>query len=185
LIGWDGVRLQDEQIMLPRAGMEIDFGGFGKEYASDRAASVLAQGGALHGYVNLGGDIRVIGPKPDGQAWQIGIQDPRARNRLIATIPIHAGGLATSGDYERYFDLDGKRYCHVLNPHTGQPVSYWRSVSVLAPLAVVAGNCTTITMLKEAQGLDYLRSTGMRYLAIDGEGRMYSDQGETLRAASA
>ncbi|GGC96721.1 FAD:protein FMN transferase [Undibacterium terreum] len=175
LIGWGGVRLEEQRIQLPKAGMEIDFGGFGKEYASDRAASLISHQGVQHGYVNLGGDIRVIGPKPDGQAWMMGIQDPRKKGALTATIPMLAGGLATSGDYERYFEVNGQRYCHVLNPRSGQPVSHWRSVSVLAPLAVVAGNCTTIAMLKETDGLAYLESTGMRYLAIDNEGRMHSD----------
>jgi thiamine biosynthesis lipoprotein len=170
LIGWSKVERDGQKIRLPIAGMEIDFGGFGKEYAADRAAALLYANGVRHGYVNLGGDMRVIGPKPDDQPWMMGIQDPRQRDKMLATIPMESGGLATSGDYERYFEIGSQRYCHVLDPHTGQPVTYWRSVSVIAPLAVVAGNCSTIAMLKQAEGLDFLEASGMNYLAVDRHG---------------
>jgi len=173
LIGWSEVERRDKEIRLPKAGMEIDFGGFGKEYAADRAATILAGQGIKHGYVNLGGDLRAIGPKPDGESWVMGIQDPRVRERVVASIPITVGALATSGDYEKYFELDGRRYCHIVSPHTGQPVSFWRSVSVLAPLSVTAGTYTTIAMLKEADGLAWLEESGLPYLAIDAAGKMY------------
>jgi FAD:protein FMN transferase len=173
LIGWQKVEREGARIRLPEAGMEIDFGGFGKEYAADRAADVLIAQGVQHGYVNLAGDMRILGPSPDGGPWMIGIQDPRRSGELIATIPILRGALTTSGDYERYFELDGKRYCHVLDPRTGFPVTYWRSVSVLAPLTIVAGSCSTITMLKQNNGLDFLRDTGMNYLAVDHLGEFH------------
>jgi len=166
-VGWDKVERVGNSIRLPRNGMEIDFGGFGKEYASDRAAAVLAQAGIAHGYVNLGGDINVLGPQADGQPWLIGIQNPRQRGAVIATIPITCGALATSGDYEKYFDLDGKRYCHILKPETGYPVSYWSSISVMAPLAIVAGSYSTIAMLKEGAALPFLQESQVQYLAID------------------
>jgi thiamine biosynthesis lipoprotein len=154
--------------------MELDFGGFGKEYAADRAATMMAARGAKHGYVNLAGDLRVLGPKPDGAPWMIGIQDPRRRGEVIATIPVYQGGLATSGDYERYFELEGQRYCHILDPNTGWPVTHWRTVSVLAPLAVVAGNCSTIAMLKQADGLAFLQASGMNFLAMDQHGAIHT-----------
>lgn len=175
LIGWPRVERHKHTIRLPQAGMQIDFGGFGKEYAADRAGSVLDNQGLRHGYVNLGGDIRVIGPRPDGRPWTFGIQDPRDPSTLVASVPLSGGALATSGDYQRYFESDGKRYCHVLHPQSAMPVSYWRSVSVMAPFAVVAGNCSTITMLKEAQGLEFLKQTGMGYLAIDHAGQLFTN----------
>ena len=174
LIGWASVVRENHQVRLPKTGMEIDFGGFGKEYAADRAGTILASHGVQHGYVNLGGDLRVIGSKPDGQAWMIGIQDPRNKDHILASIPITQGGLATSGDYERYFDFDGRRYCHVLDPHTGYPVTYWRSISVLAPLTIIAGNCSTIAMLKQQDGLAYLEASGMSYLAVDQYGTLHT-----------
>lgn len=175
LIDWHSVELKDQEIRLPQAGMEIDFGGFGKEYAADRAASILMENGIQSGYVNLGGDIRILGAKPDGQSWQFGIQDPRHIERLVATIPIERGALATSGDYQRYFDLDGQRYCHILDPRTGRPVRYWQSISVMAPLASMAGSCTTIGMLLQANALGFLDQAGVRYLAIDYQGNIHNN----------
>ena len=173
LIGWQRVERQGSAVRLPINGMQIDFGGIGKEYAADSVATLLHEKGIRHGYVNLAGDIRVIGPKPGGEPWTIGIRDPRNSEGMIASIPIYSGGLATSGDYERYFEKDGRRYCHIINPVTGYPVNFWRSVTVLAPLATTAGSCTTIAMLKESEGLTYLKESGMMYLAIDQYGKMY------------
>ena len=176
LVGWQKVVLQDQSIALPLAGMEVDLGGFGKEYAADRAAQVLKEKGVTHGYVNLAGDMRFLGPKPNGEPWMIGIQDPRARDQVVATLPITQGSLATSGDYERYFELNGQRYCHVLNPKTGMPVSYWRSVSVTSPATVVSGCTTTMAMLKEADGLAFLQATGFDFFAIDHTGKVHLRQ---------
>jgi thiamine biosynthesis lipoprotein len=170
LIGWQKVIMKDQRIALPLQGMEVDLGGFGKEYAADRAAQMLKEKGIASGYVNLAGDMRFLGPKPNGEPWLIGIQDPRHTDQVIATLPMSHGGLATSGDYERYFESNGQRYCHVLNPLTGWPVKHWRTVSVTAPLAVLAGCTTTMAMLKEAQGLSFLKSTGFDFLAIDHDG---------------
>ena len=173
LIGWSQVQRKDKKIKLPKVGMEIDFGGFGKEYATDRAATLLASNGIQHGYVNLGGDLRAIGQKPNGENWVMGIQNPRNQEAVIASIPITVGALATSGDYEKFFELNAQRYCHIISPRTGKPVSYWRSVSVLAPLSITAGTYTTIAMLKEADGLTWLENSGMAYLAIDHAGKVH------------
>lgn len=175
-VGWHKVVLKDQSIALPSAGMEIDLGGFGKEYAADRAAQVLQAQGVVSGYVNLAGDMRFLGPKPTGEPWMIGIQDPRHANQVVATLPITQGGLATSGDYERYFEWNGERYCHVINPLTGWPVKHWRSVSVTAPAAVVAGCTSTMTMLKEEEGLAFLQATGFDFLAIDHAGQVHMRQ---------
>ncbi len=173
LIGWPRVERQGRQVRLPQAGMELDFGGFGKEYAADRAAGRLLDGGVRHGYVNLAGDVRIVGPKPDGTPWTVGIRDPR-RSGLMASIPISRGALATSGDYERFFEHAGRRYCHVLDPRSGWPVTFWRSVSVLAPIAVTAGNCSTIAMLKGPDGLAFLQASGFGYLAVDQDGILHT-----------
>ena len=156
--------------------MEVDLGGFGKEYAADRAAHVLKEKGATSGYVNLAGDMRFLGPKPNGEPWMIGIQDPRKRGQIVATLPMTQGGLATSGDYERYFELNGQRYCHVLNPITGHPVKHWRTVSVTAPATVVSGCTSTMAMLKEEDGLTFLQSTGFDFFAIDQNGKVHVRQ---------
>jgi thiamine biosynthesis lipoprotein len=170
LVGWRSVERHAGTIRLPQPGMEIDFGGFGKEYAADRAAGVLRDLGACNGFVNLGGDLHAIGPQPDGSPWRIAIQDPRDPSRAAAEIELSQGGLATSGDYERFFEADGVRYCHILNPKTGWPVSHWRSVSVAAPLCIAAGSCSTIAMLAQDHALAFLAGSGLAYLAINAHG---------------
>jgi thiamine biosynthesis lipoprotein len=176
LVGWSRVRWSGEAIALPLAGMEIDFGGFGKEYAADRAATALQRLGVRSGLVNLGGDIRVIGPRPDRSPWSLGIQDPRDATRLLARLPLGDGALATSGDYERYFDRDGRRYCHILDPRTGWPVSHWRSVSVVAPACLAAGALTTIAMLRGADALAALAAQRVAFVAVDSDGRVHEGQ---------
>jgi FAD:protein FMN transferase len=179
LIGWQDVERDGATIRLPRTGMEIDFGGFGKEYAADRAAEVLRATGARHGFVDLGGDIRAIGPQPDGAPWSIGIADPRAPGRTVASIGLADGAICTSGDYERFFERDGLRHCHVLDPRTGRSVRHWRSVTVVAPVAVAAGGYTTIAMLLEADAPAYLDRTGLAWLAIGPDGALRASPGRT------
>lgn len=166
LIDWRAVHWSGHEIALPAPGMEIDFGGIGKEYAADRAAGVCIDAGVRHGFINLGGDVRVIGPHPDGRPWSIGIRHPRREGATIATVALAEGALATSGDYERFFELDGRRYCHILNPRTGMPVQHWQSVSVVAPVCVAAGSYATIAMLFEARARRLLERDGLPYLAV-------------------
>jgi thiamine biosynthesis lipoprotein len=172
LIGWNRVEREAGSVRLPDAGMEIDFGGVGKEYAADRAATLCAEHGIRHALVNLGGDVRATGPQPDGAPWRVGIRHPRRDGAAIATVLLEAGAVATSGDYERYFEVDGQRYCHLLDPRTGRPVTHWQSVSVVAPLCVVAGSCATIAMLMEAEAEAFLREQGLRYVAVDADGAL-------------
>jgi len=179
-VGWHHVTLTDGQLRIDDPMVRMDLGGFGKEYAADRAAAVLQAAGITSGYVDLGGDIRVMGPKPDGSPWTIGIRHPRKRGELIASLPVTLGSVATSGDYERYFIHEGHRYCHILSPKTGMPVSYWQSISVLAPMASIAGATCTVAMLKEAQGLDFLHESGFSFLAIDAQGQTHTHSDEQM-----
>jgi FAD:protein FMN transferase len=173
LIGWSKFERRGNQVRLKKAGMQIDLGGFGKEYAVDRVATIFLENGVTSALINFGGDVRALGTKPDGRPWQIGIQDPRQLNQCFATLNLSQGALATSGDYERFFEIDEKRYCHILNPKTGMPVSFWRSVTVLAPLASAAGATTTIAMLLQKQGLEYLKNSGFAFLAVDHTGEVF------------
>ena len=176
LIGWPQLRWRERRIALPRAGMEIDFGGFGKEYAADRAAEVLAREGVAHGFVNLGGDIRVVGPRSDGDGWRLGIRHPRRESALIRTIELRSGALATSGDYERFFEVDGRRYSHLLDPRSGWPVNYWQSVSVIGPTCAAAGAACTIAALRQRQGQRFLRSERLPFLLVDPQGNVIEDR---------
>ena len=176
LIGWGRVEFSAETVRLPAAGMEIDFGGFGKEYATDRAASVLKANGINDGYVNLGGDIRAIGNQPGGKPWLFGVQDPRRAGAVVASIPISDGALATSGDYEKFLKHNDNHYCHILNPFDGMPVKCWRSVSVVGVSALAAGAMSTIAMLKEADAVPFLRELNFNYLLVDAEGRISTNR---------
>ena len=169
-IGWDRVSREGSTIALEH-GMEIDFGGIGQAYAADRAMAAARDSGVRHGFVNLGGDIRIIGAQPDGRPWRVGIVHPRDPEAAIARIELADGGLATSGDYERFFERDGRRYCHVLNPKTGWPAENPpQSVSVVAPLCTIAGSCATIAMLHGGGAEDYLRGQDLPYLIVDAKG---------------
>jgi thiamine biosynthesis lipoprotein len=180
LVGWQQVERQGHEVQLMLPGMELDFGGFGKEYAADRAAAVLLGQGLSHALVNLGGDLHALGerglPELQGAPWQIEIQHPRPDAAMpstsLALLPLARGGLATSGDYERFFIHNGERYCHVLNPHTGWPVSHWQSVSVLAANTTSAGALSTIAMLKGADAPAWLQWQGVRYLAVQQDGQV-------------
>ena len=169
-IGWHKLCWKSPTLSFLSAGMALDFGGIVKEYAADRAAALCRSEGIRHGVVNLGGDIKIIGARPDGSPWRIGIRHPRHEEQLLETLSLHEGALASSGDYERCLVVDGKRYGHVLNPKTGWPVSYLASVSVVGELCVVAGSASTIAMLKEADGVDWLANLGLPYcwMAVDG-----------------
>ncbi|TAN49369.1 MAG: FAD:protein FMN transferase [Methylococcaceae bacterium] len=169
-VGWHRLLWQPPRLTFNTAGMEIDFGGVVKEYAADRAAALCWEAGIRHGVVNLGGDIKVIGPHPDGSPWRIGIRHPRDPNAVIQTLALSEGGLASSGDYERCIVLDGVRYGHVLNPQTGWPVRHLAAVSVIGALCVIAGSASTIAMLKEANGPAWLASLGLPHLWVDVHG---------------
>lgn len=176
-IGWQHVRRRGRAVELRLPGMELDFGGFGKEYAADRAATLLQGLGVRHGLVNLGGDIRAIGPRPDGSPWLLGIAHPRQHGAVVGEVGVGLGGsagaLATSGDYERFMVIDGQRHCHILDPRTGWPVRHWQSVSVVAPVCLAAGALATVAMLKGAEALAWLDAQEVGYLAVDALGQAH------------
>ena len=167
LVGWGRVVMTPEHVRLPQRGMELDLGGLGKEYAADRAADMCLALGMHGGFVDLGGDIRVIGPRADGSGWRLGIRDPLNAGSLSGELTLASGALATSGDYERGFDAGGKRYGHLLDARSGWPVNHWRSVSVAAPTTVAAGMLATVSMLLGARADELLEAEGTWYLAIE------------------
>ena len=140
----------------------------------ENRASLIRQG-----LVNLAGDIRILGPQPDDSAWRIGIKHPPRPDTMIASIDLFSGALATSGDYERFFEVDGRRYAHILNAKTGYPVSGLQSVSVVAPLCSVAGSLTTIAMLKGHAGLAFLREERVEFIAVNDKGKINTSAGST------
>jgi thiamine biosynthesis lipoprotein len=166
-IGWHKLHWNAPTISF-QPGMELDLGGIVKEYAADRLATLCWNAGARHGFINLGGDIRVIGAHPDGSPWRIGVKHPRQQDQAaIHTLELLSGGIASSGDYERCLTLNGIRYGHILNPKTGWPVQHMAAVTVVADLCVLAGSAATIGMLKQAAGPAWLATLGLRHLWVD------------------
>lgn len=172
LIGLDKIKWQSARLTFNTPGMELDFGGIGKEYAADRAAQICRTMGIGHGLIDLGGDVSLIGPRPDGSPWRIGIRDPVLPAQPLTTVNLTSGALATSGDYERCIEVNGQRYCHILNPLTGWPVRGVASASVISDECLIAGTLATIAMLKGADGAEWLRSRGVRHIVVDHNGRI-------------
>jgi len=150
-------------------GMELDLGGLVKEYAADRVSAICADNNVNRGLVELGGDICSFGPHPDEKPWSINIRNPHHRAMATETVEISKGALATSGDYERCIEKDGKRYSHLLNPQTGQSVFGLSSVSVAAKNCMVAGSISAIAMLKGKEGKSWLEKFARYYLWVDDE----------------
>ncbi len=163
-VGWHRVNWRRPVISLPD-GMEIDFGGIGKEYAVDRAAGLLSQQTSASFVVNFGGDLFVSEVRADGRCWSVGVDDPESTGtRSTAMMEVERGGIATSGDARRFVMKDGIRYSHILDPRTGYPVAESpRSVTVAASTCIEAGTIATIAMLKGSLANSFLKKSGAKY----------------------
>ncbi len=169
-VGWGKLRWQRPTLSFFVPGMELDLGGIGKEYAVDRLAEICRSGGIRRGLIDLGGDIFVLGPHPNGEPWLITVRHPRDMDEIFGEITVFQGGLATSGDYDRCFIIGDQRYAHILHPGTGWPVQGLASVTVAASHCMVAGSLATIAMLKEGAGPDWLTQMGLPHLWINDNG---------------
>jgi thiamine biosynthesis lipoprotein len=185
LVGWKKVRWKAPRLVLPLAGMQLDFGGYVKEYAADRVSELCRRAGARHGLVDLGGDLAIVGPHPDGRPWRVGVRDPRAPARALGTLPVGWGGVASSGDYERCMVVGGVRYGHILDPRTGWPVRGLASVTVVASHCLVAGTLTTMAMLKGERGAAWLEASGAHCLWVAEDGRTGGSLARTGRSGAA
>jgi thiamine biosynthesis lipoprotein len=164
-VGWDRLRWQRPVLELP-AGMEIDLGGIGKEYAVDRAAQIVGSQ-TTHCMINFGGDLLALGPpadaRSDSDGWTVGIES-LSGGRAEQCIALRSGALATSGDTRRFVLRDGGRYGHILDARTGWPVTDApRSVTVLAPTCTAAGMLATFAMLMGAQAETFLQAQNVRF----------------------
>ena len=173
-VGWDKVVWNKPHLELPIPGMVLDFGGVVKEYAADAAAGICYKHNIRHGFINLGGDIRLLGPHADGRPWRLGIADPNEPAKDIAHVLLEKGAIASSGNYERYIDIDGKRYGHILNPKTGWPVDGFPAVSILGDYCLIAGSAATIASLKPPkEALAWLEELGLPYVCVDHDGKIH------------
>ncbi len=147
-IGWEKVRWLNPVISLSY-GMELDFGGIGKEYAVDKVWQLVVDHTNEPVLINFGGDLRVTGARRDGSPWQVGIENPEQHSQTHGILEISQGALATSGDSKRFLLKDGIRYSHILNPMTGWPITDApHSVTVAAPTCIEAGMMATFASLQ-------------------------------------
>lgn len=155
-VDWKKLRYDQKQIVLPQ-GMQIDFGGIGKEYAADCCAALAPEALGSHVLVNLGGDIVAKGPRVDGSPWQVGIEHKKGGGAVWKTLPLSGGAVATSGDVYKSVVINGKRYGHIINALTGYPVSDAVStVTVAAPNCTEAGILSTLAILQGRQAGEFL-----------------------------
>lgn len=157
-------------IRYTREGTRINLGGIGKGYSCDRVADLLRKAGVRSGRVNAGGDTRLIGSR-EGKPWMIGIRDPDAGDNWVTRLALEDEAISTAGDYERYFDEDGIRYHHIINPKTGDSARGVRSVTVIGPDATMTdGLDNAVFILGPEQGLALIDATpGYAAIVIDAE----------------
>jgi thiamine biosynthesis lipoprotein len=161
-VGWKRV-IWNRPTLLLQAGMEIDFGGIGKEYAVDRALALAEAHTRAPVLVNFGGDLRVSGPRRDGTPWYVAIEDVDRAGNAAGLLELSSGALATSGDTYRYVVRDGVRYGHVLNPQTGWPITDApRSVTVHAATCTEAGLLAKLALLRGAGAEEFLKAEKVR-----------------------
>lgn len=159
LINYKNVILNpaDHSVFLKEKGMRIGFGGIGKGYSADKAKQLLVQNGVTSGFVNAAGDLAAWGTQPDGSPWTIGIADPNSKHHPFSYLKITDMAVATSGNYEKYAVIDGKKYSHTIDPKTGFPVSGVKSVTILSPSAELSDSMATpVTVMGIKIGLDLI-----------------------------
>jgi thiamine biosynthesis lipoprotein len=179
-IGWRKLELdaRTRSVRFAQDGMRIDLGGFAKGHAVDNAAAILRRHGIHHAHVAAGGDSRVIGDKR-GRPWTIGVRDPRKSDGLVALLPLEDTAISTSGDYERFFEKQGVRHHHIVDPATGTSPAAVRSVTVLAADGLTCEALSkTVFVLGVERGLELIESLeGVDAIVVDAAGQLHFSSG--------
>jgi thiamine biosynthesis lipoprotein len=162
-------------VFLKNKGMRIGFGGIGKGYAAEQAKRIMMAMGVDSGIVNASGDMAVWGYQPDGSPWTIGIIDPNVRSRVFSYLNVTNLAVATSGNYEKYALINGKKYSHTINPHTGLPVTGIKSTTILCPNAEFADAIATPVMIMGIRaGIDMINQLkDVEAIVVDDDDRIY------------
>jgi thiamine biosynthesis lipoprotein len=165
--GWKQLDLTTTGIVKSTGSASVDLGGIAKGYAIDKASLAMRRAGARGGLVDVGGDLACFGRQPDGQPWFVDIQDPR-RSGAFARLRVADCAVATSGDYARFYEIDGKRYSQIIDPRSGRPAAAVHSVTVVAASAMVADVWATALSVLGEEGFPRLPE-GVEALIIEGE----------------
>lgn len=184
LINYENVILDSAEctVFLKEKGMRIGFGGIGKGYAADQAKAILKQRGVENGIVNAAGDLIAWGHQADGTPWTVGIADPNNKWNPFSCLPINEMAVATSGDYEKYITIDGKRYSHTIDPKTGLPVTGIKSVTIISPNAELSDSMTTPVMVMGIKvGLGLINQIhNMECIIVDEHDRLFTSKNINL-----
>ena len=180
-VGFENIILNTSSrtVFLKLKGMKIGFGAIGKGYAADRAKKILKDQGVCAGIINASGDMNTWGTQVDGSDWKVGIKNPLNKNKIFAMMPVSNGAVVTSGNYEKYVQLDGKRYSHIINPKTGYPSSGIVSASVFASKAELADAlATSVFVMGVDVGLDFIEQLkGVECILVDDSGKIHTSKG--------
>jgi thiamine biosynthesis lipoprotein len=178
LINYRNIILDDENctVFLKEKGMRIGFGGIGKGYAAERARSVMKSLGVKSGIVNASGDLTTWGLQPNGKPWTIGIVNPNIAHELFSYLNVTDMAVATSGNYEKFVMINGKKYSHTIDPRTGLPVAGIKSVTIITLNAEIADAMATPVMIMGIKaGMDLINQMkDIEAIVIDDNNTVYS-----------
>ncbi len=170
-------------LFLKLKGMKIGFGALGEGYAADKCRDLMLAKGVKAGIVNGSGDMSTWGFQPNGKPWSIGITDPFKRGELFAVVPLRQSGVTTSGSYEKFATINGKRYSHIINPTTGYPATGLVSVTVFGPSAEMCNAfSTSIMVMGKKEGFQLLKKCpNYSCIMISDKGKFFASKGMRLR----
>ena len=179
-IGFDKIAFDplESSLYLPLQGMKIGFGAIGKGYAADRVKSLLQKQGVAAGIVNASGDMSAWGIQPNGNPWQVGLINPKNKDKVFAWFPVKDQAVVTSGDYEKFVLINGKRYGHIINPKTGFPSQGVISCTVFAPKAELADALSTALFVMGVEtGIDFINQLNqVEAIMIDDTGKVHTSK---------
>jgi thiamine biosynthesis lipoprotein len=179
-INWRHMVLDEKNhtVFFTRPGMRIDLGGIAKGHSVDRGIEILKKQGVTRAMVNAGGDTRIIGDR-FGKPWVVGVRDPDHEGKVFLRLPLTDAAFSTSGDYERYFDEDGKRFHHIIDPKTGDSARKCRSVTVISDTATRTDALTkTVFIMGPEEGIKFIDTlSGVDAVAVAPDGRMFYSMG--------
>lgn len=178
LINYKNILLdaKNRTVFLKEKGMRIGFGGIGKGFAADSAKKILQEKGIKSGIINASGDLITWGTQPSGKPWTIALANPDFVNEEFSHLEVSNMAVATSGNYEKFVMIDGKKYSHTINPKTGYPVTGIKSVSIICPIAELAdAMATPVTVLGVSNGLSLINQMkGIACVIIDDKNQLFT-----------
>ena len=180
-IGYEAIELDPDAmtVFLRRKGMKIGFGAIGKGYAADKTKELLVSKGVPGGIINASGDLTTWGTKATGEKWMVGIANPMGKNRVFSWLPVVESSVATSGNYEKFIEFDGKRYSHIIDPRSGYPTRGIRSVSLFSKSAELCDAlATAVFIMGKDSGIHLINQIeGTEVVVVDSNNKIHKSSG--------